>query len=83
MTKQSLACVSQTTHKKHLTDNEAAEFLNLSVNTLRRWRLDGSLGRGPRWVRLSGGSSIRYPLADLEAYIANSPSGGGQLPEVR
>jgi excisionase family DNA binding protein len=55
------------------TDVEAAQYLGVSISTVRRWRLTGG---GPRWVRI-GGSSIRYPLSDLEAYVANSPSGGG------
>jgi excisionase family DNA binding protein len=55
------------------TDIEVAQYLGVSVSTVRRWRLTGG---GPRWVRI-GGSSIRYPIADLEAYIAGLPSGGG------
>jgi excisionase family DNA binding protein len=79
MNKESLAYASQTiTSKYQLTDIEVAEYLNVSVSTVRCWRLTGG---GPRWVRI-GGSSIRYPLADLEAYVANSPSGGGLLKEA-
>jgi hypothetical protein len=63
-----------------VTDVEAATMLRISVATLRRWRLTGG---GPRWVRLAGSSLIRYPIADLEAYVANSPSGGGHQAEVR
>lgn len=59
------------------TDNEAAEFLGISVSTIRRWRLNGS---GPRWIRI--GTSIRYPLADLESYVATLPSGGGNSVEA-
>lgn len=61
------------------TDIEVADYLGVSVSTVRRWRLTG--GGGPRWVRI--GTSIRYPRADLEAYVANLPSGGGTLPEAR
>jgi excisionase family DNA binding protein len=53
------------------TDIEVAEYLGVSVSTVRRWRLPG----GPRWVRI--GTSIRYPIADLEAYMASLPSGDG------
>jgi excisionase family DNA binding protein len=65
--------------RANLTDVEVAEYLNISSSTVRRWRLNGG---GPRWVRLAGSSSIRYPIADLEAYVANSPSGGGHQTEA-
>lgn len=64
--------------RANLTDVEVAEYLSVSVSTVRRWRLTGG---GPRWVRI-GGSSIRYPITDLEAYVASSPSGGGRPAEA-
>jgi len=74
MTKESFAYTSQTTpRKQHLTDVQVAEYLNVSVSTVRRWRLAGG---GPRWIRI-GASSIRYTVADLEGYVASRPSGGG------
>jgi len=80
MNNDSLAYASQTIIRKHqLTDVEVAEYLNVSVSTVRRWRLTGG---GPRWVRI-GGSSIRYPIDSLEAYVANAPSGGGHRTEVQ
>jgi len=48
-----------------LTQREAATLLRLSERTLERWRVAGD---GPKKVRL--GRSIRYRLADIEAYIA-------------
>ena len=54
------------------TDIKVAEYLGVSTSTVRRWRL---IGGGPRWVRI--GASIRYPLSDLEGYVAGLPSGGG------
>jgi excisionase family DNA binding protein len=65
--------LSETGERKMKTDNETAVYLGVSVSTVRRWRLTGG---GPRWVRI-GGSSIRYPVADLEAYVKSLPSGGG------
>ena len=56
---------------RQLTDVQVAEFLNVSISTVRRWRL---LGGGPRWVRIGG--SVRYPEADLGAYLATLPGGG-------
>ena len=80
MSNESLAYASQSTlSKQQLTDVQVAEYLNVSVSSVRRWRLTGG---GPRWVRI-GSSSIRYPIADLEAYGANSPSGGGHQAEAR
>jgi excisionase family DNA binding protein len=60
------------------TDVEVAQYLGVSVSTVRRWRLTGG---GPRWVRICG--SVRYPFADLEAYLASLPSGGGTPAEAR
>jgi excisionase family DNA binding protein len=59
------------------TDIEVAEYLAVSVSTVRRWRLTGG---GPRWIRIGG--SIRYPFTDLEAYVAGLPSGGGLSTEA-
>jgi excisionase family DNA binding protein len=66
------------TVRQNLNDVEVAGYLGVSVSTIRRWRLTGG---GPRWVRIGG--SIRYPVADLEAYVARLPSGGGISPEAR
>ena len=49
-----------------LTQRQAAETLALSERTLERFRVTGA---GPKFVRL--GKSIRYRLADLEAWIAS------------
>ena len=48
-----------------LTESEAAAALNVRVNTLSNWRWKGE---GPRWVRI-GKRCVRYPRADLEAFI--------------
>lgn len=48
-----------------LTEKQAAAFLTRSVSSLRRGRKDGT---GPDFLRI--GRSIRYPKAQLEAYIA-------------
>ena len=79
MRNESLAFTSQTTFsKKQLTDVEIAEYLNVSVSTVRRWRLTGG---GPRWVRICG--CVRYPSAELEAFLASLPSGGGNRGDTR
>ena len=43
---------------------EAADYLGLSVKTLRRWRW---AGKGPRFLKLGG--AVRYDPADLKAFI--------------
>jgi excisionase family DNA binding protein len=49
-----------------LTQSECAELLRLSERTLERLRVSGL---GPKFVRC--GRSIRYRVADLEAWIAS------------
>jgi predicted DNA-binding transcriptional regulator AlpA len=49
-----------------LSQREAATLLHLSERTLERFRVSGT---GPKFVRL--GRSIRYRLADIEAFIAS------------
>jgi hypothetical protein len=46
-----------------LTSKDAAEYLNLSEATLKKWR---ARGRGPLFSRLP---AVRYRLADLEKFI--------------
>ncbi len=48
-----------------LTISEAAQILQVSVATLRRWRADGI---GPRSVLV--GRGIRYRVSDLDTYLA-------------
>ena len=56
-----------------LDEHAAAKFYAISVATLRRWRW---LHTGPRFYKL--GASVRYRLADLEAYLHRTPTGGDQ-----
>jgi predicted DNA-binding transcriptional regulator AlpA len=48
-----------------LTQREAATILRLSERTLERMR---GAGNGPRFVRCN--RSVRYRLADIEAFIS-------------
>lgn len=48
-----------------LTTRQAAQYLNVSVETLKKWR---QRGRGPSYVRYEGGA-IRYPLSALVQYL--------------
>lgn len=48
-----------------LTTKQAATYLNVSVNTLNRWRW---AGRGPTFAKM--GDVVRYSQSDLDAYVA-------------
>ncbi|QND73647.1 helix-turn-helix domain-containing protein [Tardiphaga robiniae] len=53
-----------------LTENQAADFLNLSVRTLQAWRVKVA---GPGFVR--AGRAVRYRRSDLILWIeANTVS---------
>ena len=51
--------------KEFLTEQEAAEYINMSVKTLRCWRFDR---RDPNYAKIAG-KSIRYPLLELQEWI--------------
>ena len=53
-----------------LTVSEAARWAKVSESFLNKARLTGA---GPKFVRL--GRSIRYRLADLEAWVQGSAAG--------
>jgi hypothetical protein len=46
------------------TEQQAAALLKVSVKTLQGWRCRGG---GPRFVKI--GRSVRYQLADLDAFV--------------
>lgn len=50
-----------------MNEHEAAQHLAVSIHALRQWRYKGG---GPRYVKL--GHSVRYRLADLEAYVQSN-----------
>jgi hypothetical protein len=51
--------------ERKLTEQEAAQFIGLTVHTLRKWRWKKQ--DGPPYLKL--GSCVRYRLQDLYAYI--------------
>jgi hypothetical protein len=55
-----------------MTESEVSKRLNVSVASLRRWRL---LKRGPAFLKV--GSLVRYQPEDLDAWLASLPTGGG------
>lgn len=54
-----------------MTEHEVSKRLNVSVASLRRWRL---LRRGPAFLKV--GSLVRYQPEELEAWLASLPTGG-------
>lgn len=47
----------------HLTPQEAADRLRMSIGTLSNWRVRGD---GPRFIK--SGRKVLYPVAEIEAY---------------
>ena len=55
-----------------LSEREAAEYIGMSRQFLRRCRMTGpnkSGTRGPVFLRLPNGRSIRYLISDLDAWL--------------
>lgn len=59
------------TMQSFLTEQEVSKRLNVSVATLRRWRLEK---RGPMFVKV--GSLVRYRPEDLDSWVSALPTGG-------
>jgi predicted DNA-binding transcriptional regulator AlpA len=68
--------VANTQFESLLDEHAVAKFYGVSVATVRRWRW---LRTGPKFYKL--GASVRYRLADLEAYLRGTPTGGEQSPQ--
>ena len=49
-------------------DVQVTEYLNMSVATLRRWRL---FRQGPKFVKI--GSAVRYKREDVETWLNSLP----------
>jgi hypothetical protein len=52
-------------------EEQVAKQLNVSVASLRRWRL---VNRGPQFIKV--GSLVRYRPDDVERWLADLPTGG-------
>ena len=60
-----------------MTEEEVAKRLNVSLASLRRWRL---LRKGPAFVKL--GSLVRYKPEDLDSWLGSLPTGGSVQREL-
>jgi hypothetical protein len=54
-----------------MTEEEVSKRLNVSLASLRRWRL---LKRGPAFLKI--GSLVRYQPEELDGWLASLPTGG-------
>ncbi|NBN62078.1 helix-turn-helix domain-containing protein [Microvirga tunisiensis] len=65
-----------------MTEGELAERLGVAAQTLRRWRLQG---RGPAYMKCGDRAStatVRYRLADIEAWERSRVAVTGEAPAV-
>ena len=63
-----------------LNDHDVARVTNLSVASVRRWRL---LRQGPKCLKI--GAACRYKPEDVSAWLESRPSVGGgteRAPEI-
>jgi hypothetical protein len=59
--------MKQQLQKRHCDENAAAEYLDVSVPTLRDWRFHRT---GPVYCKF--GKAVRYPLDELEKFAERS-----------
>ncbi len=64
-------------HRDWLTSEEAAEYLQVHVNTVRRWAREGAISA----AKLGNRGGFRFRREDLDAFIERrrSPSSGEVL----
>jgi predicted DNA-binding transcriptional regulator AlpA len=60
----------------YLSPARLAAEAHLTTGQLARWRRAGT---GPRWRKLGSGprSRVQYLRADVDAWLASLPTGGG------
>lgn len=51
-----------------LNDHQVAKYLNMSVASVRRWRM---FRKGPKFVKI--GSAVRYRRGDVETWLNSCP----------
>ena len=54
-----------------LTEHDVARIANISVASIRRWRL---LRKGPKYLKI--GAAVRYKPESVSAWLESRPSGG-------
>ena len=74
---------SKKQYDKMLTDIEAAKYIGMSVQFLRKRRVEGirdSMTSGPKYVRL--GRAIRYQINELDSWILKNHVSGEVKNEI-
>jgi predicted DNA-binding transcriptional regulator AlpA len=61
-----------------INEGQVARLLDISVASLRRWRL---LRKGPKYLKV--GAAVRYSPSDVTAWLASRPTGGEQIKVAR
>lgn len=56
-----------------LNEFDVARLTGMSVSSVRRWRL---LRKGPKYLKICGGSAVRYKREDISAWLEACPAGG-------
>ena len=51
-----------------LNDHQVAEYLNMSVASVRRWR---TFRKGPKFLKI--GSAVRYKREDVDTWLSSRP----------
>ncbi len=64
---ESMTMIRETNPDRALREQEVAEWLGLSIATLRAWR---RRGQGPRFVKF--GRAVRYMVGDVEQFVRAS-----------
>ena len=57
-----------------MTEEQVSKLLQVSVASLRRWRLERL---GPAFIKV--GSLVRYKPEDLELWLTTQPAGGSAV----
>ena len=59
--------LKQVIERELVSEHEAANYLGMSLATLRRYRYKvGTKTDGPRWIKI--GRTVRYALSDLKRF---------------
>lgn len=67
----------QSNNEALLNDKDAAQYLGLSVHTLRRWRVDPDRAKsGPPFIKLN--HAVRYRRTALDSWLDQNTHGGGR-----
>jgi predicted DNA-binding transcriptional regulator AlpA len=67
--------------RKFLNEREVEAIYGIPARTLQKWRMKNARRHGP--VARKVGTSVRYSIADIEAWIRTLPTVGGRVAASR